>query len=80
MRIDLYLKKVLILKKREEAKLMCDKDLVKLNGRYIKPSKTVNAGDVIEIETAKGIQRIRVLKIPEGNIDKNEIVLYYEEF
>ena len=79
MRIDLYLKKTLILKKREEAKIMCDKNLVKLNGRYTKPSKTINPGDLIEIETAKGVKQIRVLKIPETNVMKEETGLYYEE-
>jgi len=79
VRIDLYLKKTLILKKREEAKIMCDKNLVKLNGRYIKPSKTISPGDLIEIETTKGIKQIRVLKIPETNVMKEETGLYYEE-
>ena len=83
MRIDLYLKKMLIFKKREEAKLMCDKNLVKLNGQYSKPSKAVNIGDIIETETTKGIQKIRILKLPEGpegNVRKDETDLYYEEF
>ena len=79
MRIDLYLKKTLIFKKREDAKKMCDKNLVKLNGRYIKPSKAINPGDLIEIETAKGIKQFQVLKIPTGNVRKDEIELYYEE-
>lgn len=79
MRIDLFLKKILIFKKRSEAKIMCNKNLVKLNGRYIKPAKTVNLGDLIEIETPKGIRRLRVLKTPNGNISKDETGLYYEE-
>ncbi len=79
MRIDLFLKRVLIFKKRSEAKALCDKDLVKLNGRYAKPSKTVSEGDVIEIETLKGIRRVKVLKIPTGNVRKGEENVYYEE-
>ncbi|MCK4251948.1 hypothetical protein KAX97_10900 [candidate division WOR-3 bacterium] len=79
MRIDLFLKKVLIFKKRSEAKIICNKNLIKLNGRYTKPSKTINPGDLIEIETVKGIRKIKVLQIPTGNIGKNEIELYYEE-
>jgi ribosomal 50S subunit-recycling heat shock protein len=79
MRIDLFLKKVLIFKKRSEAKIICNKNLIKLNGRYTKPSKTINPGDLIEIETVKGIRKIKVLQIPTGNIGKNETELYYEE-
>ncbi len=79
MRIDLFLKKVLIVKKRSEAKFMCNKNLIKLNGRYTKPSKSVNISDVIEIETIKGVKRIRVLNIPRRNIRKTDDTLYYEE-
>jgi ribosomal 50S subunit-recycling heat shock protein len=79
MRIDVFLKKVLIFKKRSEAKIICNKNLIKLNGRHTKPSKTINPGDLIEIETVKGIRKIKVLQIPKGNIGKNETELYYEE-
>ena len=79
MRIDVFLKKVLIFKKRSEAKIICNKNLIKLNGRHTKPSKTINPGDLIEIETVKGIRKIKVLQIPKGNIWKNETELYYEE-
>ncbi|TET59756.1 MAG: RNA-binding protein [Candidatus Stahlbacteria bacterium] len=80
VRIDLFFKKVLIFKKRSEAKIMCNKNLIKLNGRYAKASKTVNPGDLIEIETVKGIRKIKVLQIPQGNIGKDETELYYEEY
>lgn len=79
MRIDQFLKKTSIVKKRSDAKTLCDENLVKINGRYIKPSKTTVAGDLIEIETLKGTKRYKVLKIPNGNIKKGEITLYYEE-
>jgi len=79
VRIDLFLKKSLIFKKRSEAKVMCSKNLVKINGKYSKPSKTVSPGDVIEIETLKGVRKYKVLNIPTGNITKNETHLYYEE-
>ncbi|MEE8596808.1 MAG: hypothetical protein V3T09_03250 [bacterium] len=80
MRIDLFFKKVLIFKKRSEGKIMCNKNLIKLNGRYAKASKTVNLGDLIEIETVKGIRKIKVLQIPQRNIRKDETELYYEEY
>ncbi|MEO0156141.1 MAG: S4 domain-containing protein [candidate division WOR-3 bacterium] len=79
MRLDLFLKKTLIIKQRSAAKEICDKELVKVNGMIAKPSKEVEAGDVIEIETIKGIKKYRVLKIPEGNVKKNEVTEYYED-
>jgi ribosomal 50S subunit-recycling heat shock protein len=79
MRIDQFLKKILIFKQRTEARLMCLRNLVMVNGRYSKPSKVIRPGDSIEIETAHGVRRIKVLKIPDGNVRKDEINLYYEE-
>jgi ribosomal 50S subunit-recycling heat shock protein len=79
MRCDLFLKKVLLFRKRTEAKEMCNKHLIKLNGKYTKPSKPVMVGDVIEIETYKGTQKIRVVKVPDSNVRKDDTGSYYEE-
>lgn len=79
MRIDLLFKNMLIFKKRNEAKEMCLNNLIKVNGQYIKPSKKIQEGDIIEIETTQGIRKIRVLQIPKGNISKQDKSQYYEE-
>ena len=79
MRIDLFLKKTLIVKKRSDAKSLCDRNLVKINGIYAKPSKAVTVNDLIEIETLKGTKQYKILKIPEGNIRKDDTDLYYKE-
>lgn len=79
MRVDQFLRKTLLLKQRAAAKILCDKQYVKLNGSYAKPSKHVAVGDVIEIETVKGIKQYRILMIPCGNVRKGERGQYYEE-
>lgn len=79
MRIDLLFKNMLIFKKRNEAKEMCLNNLIKVNGQYTKPSKKIQEGDIIEIETTQGIRKIRVLQIPKGNISKQDKSQYYEE-
>ena len=79
MRIDQFLKKTLLLKQRQVAKDLCDKNFIKLNGKYTKPSKHVSVGDVIEIETLKGLTRYRVLMLPRGNVKRNEADMYYAE-
>ena len=79
MRIDLYLKRTLIFKKRSEAKVICGKALIRVNGKHAKPSRKLNIGDLLEIETVKGIRKIKVLQMPAGNIRKDEISSYYEE-
>jgi ribosomal 50S subunit-recycling heat shock protein len=79
MRIDQYLKKTSIFKKRIEAKVMCERQLIRINGRPSKPSTSVMTGDRIEIETPHGVKQIRVLQIPTGNVRKAQRGLYYEE-
>jgi ribosomal 50S subunit-recycling heat shock protein len=79
MRIDVFLKKVLLFKNRSDAKRMCDDHLIKINGKEVKPSKQIAPGDTIEIESITGIQIYRVITIPTGNVRKNAGGEYYEE-
>jgi ribosomal 50S subunit-recycling heat shock protein len=69
----------MLLKQRGVAKELCDKKYIKINGQYIKPSKHICAGDVIEIETMKGIRQYKVLMVPSGNVKKGDRHQYYEE-
>lgn len=79
MRIDIFFKKTLIIKKRNQAKELCDKQLVRVNGRTVKPSKAINIGDTIQIDTLAGTRSFRILDIPRGNVRKDETHQYYEE-
>jgi ribosomal 50S subunit-recycling heat shock protein len=79
VRIDIFLKKVLLFKRRSEAKPMCDNHLIKVNDSVAKPSRSVSQGDIIEIETTKGIRKYRVLSLPHSNISKDAVMEYYEE-
>lgn len=80
MRIDVFFKKTLIIKKREQAKALCDKHLVRVNGRTVKPSKTITIGDTIQIDTLAGTRSFRILEIPRGNVRKDEAARFYEEY
>lgn len=79
MRLDLFLKKTLIVKQRNAGKELCDKELVRVNSVIRKPAHEVKEGDIIEIDTIKGVQKYRILKIPQGNIKKDEVTQYYED-
>lgn len=79
MRIDVFLKKTLILKKRNQAKDLCNKQLIRVNGRAAKPSKPIAPGDIIEIETLAGTRSLRILELPTGNVTKGQASRYYEE-
>ena len=79
MRIDVFFKRTLILKKRNQAKSLCDKQLVRVNGRTAKPSKAITIGDIIEIDTITGTRSVKILDIPRGNVRKDEPDRFYEE-
>ena len=72
MRIDLLFKNMLIFKKRNTVKTLCQNNLIKVNDRIIKPSKKIREGDVVEIETPSGVRKIKVLKIPKRSLNGAE--------
>jgi len=76
MRIDVFLKKTLIINQREMAKGLCARGFVKINGSTAKPAKELKEGDIIEIETFDGIEKYKVLQVPAGNVKKDEVELY----
>ncbi|MDD3655597.1 MAG: S4 domain-containing protein [Atribacterota bacterium] len=68
MRIDKFLKKSRVIKRRTEAKYACDNNCVKINGKIAKAGDTIKVFDKIEIQFRHKILEIEVLKIPNGNI------------
>jgi ribosomal 50S subunit-recycling heat shock protein len=69
MRLDQYLSKVGIVKRRTVAKELADNGHVKLNGRNAKPSASVAEGDIIQIAGNRAVT-IEIKKIPAGNVSK----------
>ena len=67
MRVDLALKRLLLVKSRSEAKEACDVGAVFVNGRPVKASAEVNAGDVVRIDFAQRTLEVEVL----GEIGRN---------
>jgi len=65
MRIDKYLKASRILKRRTISKELALNDRVEINGRLVKPSHDVKAGDIVTITFGNRQIEIRVLSIQE---------------
>ena len=72
-----------MVKRRSLAKEMCDRGMVRVNGRPVKASREVSPGDVIEIDTLTKFVKLKVLKLPQGkNVSKKaarELVEVIEE-
>ncbi len=77
MRIDLFLKKLCIVKSRSAAGRLCDEGKVTVNGRPAKSSKEVKVGDEIVLAQDRVETVFSVVALPEGNVSKAQAPSYY---
>ena len=77
MRIDKFLKVSRILKRRSVANEACAGGRVSVNGKDVKPSYSLKAGDVVELSFASGALKFRVLDVKE-TVKKEEASSLYE--
>ncbi len=78
MRLDKYLKVARIIKRRSVANEACSGDRVTINGKEAKPSKEVKEGDIVTVGFGDKKIVFRVLKVPAGNVSKNDSSMLYE--
>lgn len=62
MRLDLFLKKHGIIKRRSVSQDMIRGGRVRVNGRTVRPSHSVEDGDIVEVFFGNRYLRIRVVK------------------
>lgn len=70
MRLDAFLRKSLLIKRRELANQLCDEGMVRVNGVPRKASQDVKAQDELEFPLYNRGLKVRVLELPEGNVRK----------
>lgn len=78
MRLDLFLKKICLVRQRSAAKEICEAGAVQVNGHLAKPAQDVDAGDVVRVRFAHRELELRVVALPHGNIAKREVFRYVE--
>lgn len=76
MRIDKYLKVSRLIKRRSVANEAADAGRVTVNGKAVKPSYNVKAGDIIEIGFGSKTVRVRVLKLSESTKKEDAAEMY----
>lgn len=69
MRLDDFLSTVGLIKRRTEAKEMCQNGMVELNGQKVKPSHAVKPNDIIRVKGSSP-QSVEVLSLPSGSVSK----------
>ncbi len=78
MRLDAYLKKSHLIKRRELANGLCEEGMVRVNGHPRKAAFDVKAGDELEFPLFSRHMKVRVLGLPEGNAPKSAQWSYFE--
>ena len=78
MRLDKFLKVSRLIKRRTVANTVSEMGRVNVNGNPAKPAKQLKIGDIIEIEYSNRIEKVEILKIPNGNVSIQEADSLYK--
>ncbi|MDF1673274.1 MAG: S4 domain-containing protein [Vicingaceae bacterium] len=79
MRIDKYIWTVRLFKTRSLANKACSSDKVKLNGDFVKTSKSVAINDEIAIKTIPIWRTFKVLDFPKSRVGAKLVSSYLVE-
>lgn len=78
MRLDKWLKVSRLIKRRTVANEACDNQRVTANGRPVKASYEVKAGDVLELRFGERTVKVEVLLVAD-NVGKADAAAMYRE-
>ncbi len=78
MRLDKWLKVSRIIKRRTVANEACDNDRVCVNGRPVRASYDVKAGDLVELRLGERMVKVEVLVVAD-NVGKDAAAAMYKE-
>ena len=77
MRLDLFLKRCCIIRRRSEAKRACDNGIVTVDGQPAKAGRIVHAGQRVGISFMDRYLEFEVLELPRGNVSKADARGHY---
>lgn len=76
MRLDLFLSRVGIVKRRTEAARLLRDGRVMVDGRPGKPAAAATVGQHLEVRSTARTSHWRILDIPTGNVRKSDFERY----
>ena len=74
MRLDQFLQKTGIVKRRSLAKELCDRGAVELDGKVAKAAHSVEPGNTLVVRFHDRRCTYKALEVPQGNIRKESRV------
>ncbi len=78
MRLDLFLSRCGVVKRRTIAKELADNGLIRLNGNPAKAGREVDEGDIIQIGGKHPIA-VEILAVPNGSVKKEDREKYFKK-
>jgi ribosomal 50S subunit-recycling heat shock protein len=78
MRLDQFLQKTGVVKRRTLAKELCDRGAVEINGHKAKAAHEITAGDKFTVKFHDRRCIYTVLGIPQGNLKKEDRVEFVQ--
>ena len=78
MRLDKWLKFSRLIKRRTVANEACDNARVVANGRPVKASYDVKAGDILELRFGERVVKVEALVVAD-NVGKSDAAAMYRE-
>jgi len=77
MRLDLWLKRVCLVKSRSLAKRGCQSGDILLDQAPVKESHALRVGEILILRFPSRELEIEVLSVPEGNVAKKDAGMHY---
>lgn len=77
MRLDVFLNKCCLVRRRSEAKRACENGIVTVDNQTAKASRLVQVGQMVAIAFADRYLEVEILELPRGNISKKTAPDYY---
>ena len=78
MRLDKFLKVSRLIKRRTVANQVSEQGRIYVNGIIAKPAKQLKEGDIITIARADSEIKVKIVKVPNGNVSVQEASSLYE--
>ena len=72
MRLDLFLTKSRLIKRRSLAKEACDRGIVSVDGHQAKAGREVWEGQRLRIDFTSRTVEVEILQLPRGNVSKTQ--------
>jgi ribosomal 50S subunit-recycling heat shock protein len=72
LRLDLFLTKSRLIKRRTRAKEACDRGIVFVDGHKAKAGKEVSEGQRLRIDFTSRTVEVEILRLPRGNVSRKD--------